>query len=303
MAKKQKALKPTHLSLGEIPIRRWVGFAVADYLSMGIFAALVVVPLGKVSLEGEWSWLPATLQNFLPFVALFLFAVLYLRLICKTSLRELVVGEGGSVDWRQCRTIALLYLAGFAAAVLVWSGFGANLSLNTVGIAAILVNLLITLSMTWMQTTWEEIVFRGIFLRWSCGNKLVPTARCIGAGIVSSLLFMVMHGGNPEVLSQGSVADILLAFSAYLVSGVSLYVMDVAFGDLMPGCVIHWVNNFAGFAFVNQVGTVVITASFVVDSTPVTSLYLLGVTLMCYLPVYIYVFWLAKKGALPLQRA
>ncbi len=299
--KPKKKEKVTHLSLGEISIPRWIAFALADFLSLGVVTAIFLKPLGEMKLEGEWSWLPQSLQGFLMFAVMFLFAVLYLRVICKSSLRELVFGEGGRIDWPVTRTVTFLYLAGFAVATLIWSGFGANLSLNTIGIVPILVNLLITLAFTWMQTTMEEIAFRGVFLRWACGDKISPTLRCVVTGIVSSLIFMFLHGNNPEVLSQ-SGAGIAMAFSAYLFAGLSLYFLDVIFGDLMVGCALHWINNFVGFAFVNQVGTAVITGAFVIDSTPVTPLYLLTSTLICYLPVYVYVIVRAKKGTLPVQQ-
>ena len=296
--KPEKPEKPKHLELSQIKLPRWIGLAVADYIGGALLAALLITPLKFMTFEGEWAWLPDVLNNFLTFAGMFIMAAVFLRVICKTSLKTFIAGEGGEIDWRRCGVIALLYLLGFGLNVLICSGFGQYLSVNEIGIAPKLVSFGIAVVFTWMQTTWEELAFRGLFLRWACGNKISPTARCIGAGVVSTLLFMAMHAGNPEVLAQSGAADIVMTLSCYFLAGAFLYLLDVAYGDLMPGCVCHWVNNFMNFAFFNQAGTVVVMAAFFVDSTPVNPAYMLVSTVIVYAPVLIYTAVQAKKGAL-----
>ncbi|WP_322290213.1 type II CAAX prenyl endopeptidase Rce1 family protein [Paratractidigestivibacter sp.] len=298
MAEKPELEKDGSRAPGKVSVLRWIGFLAADYLSASLVATLFIGPLDSLSLGEEWSWLPSTLSNFLTFALLFFFAVLYLQLICKMSLRALLFGAEGSPDWAQAAKIILVYLVGYVVSTLISSRFGAELELNTIGPIPIFVNLLVVASLTWMQTTWEELVFRGIFLRWSCGEKIAPTLRCVIAGLVSSLLFMWLHGSNPEVLSQSGI-DVAVAFSIYFLAGASLYFFDVAFGDAMAGCAVHWINNFVGFALINQVGTVVVTGALVIDHTPVAAAGMLVYTAICYIPVYLYIAYLAKKGALP----
>ena len=295
-----KPEKPKHLELSQIKLPRWIGIAVADYVGGCVLAALLITPFRFMTFEGEWAWLPSVLSSFLTFASLFIMAAVVLRLIGKTSLKTFIVGEGRGIDWRQCGVIALLYLLGFGLNVLICSGFGQYLSVNPIGIAPKLVSFLIAVVFTWMQTTWEELAFRGLFLRWACGNKISPTARCIGAGIVSTLIFMALHASNPEVLAQSGPADLVMALACYFFAGASLYVLDVAYGDLMPGCVCHWVNNFMNFAFFNQAGTVIVMAAFFVDSTPVNAAYMLTSTVIAYAPVLIYTFIRLKKGTLRL---
>ncbi len=296
--KPKKPKRPKHLELDQIKLPRWIALAVADYIGGSLLAAVLVTPLRFVTFEGEWAWLESVLGNFLTFAGLFIMAVILLHVICKTSLKTFVAGEGGSVDWRQSGIIALLYLVGFGLNVLICSGFGQYISVNTIGIAPKLVSFLIAVAFTWMQTTWEELAFRGLFLRWACGNKISPTVRCIGAGVVSTLIFMWLHASNPEVTSQAGAADVVMALATYFIAGASLYVLDVAYGDLMPGCVCHWVNNFMNFAFFNQAGTVVVMAAFFVDATPVTPAYMLISTVIAYAPVLIYTAVQVKKGNL-----
>ncbi len=297
--KPEKPKRPKHLELDQIKLPRWIALAVADYIGGSLLAAVLVIPLRFVTFEGEWAWLESVLGNFLTFAGLFIMAVVLLHVICKTSLKTFVAGEGGIVDWRQSGIIALLYLVGFGINVLICSGFGQYISVNTIGIAPKLVSFLIAVAFTWMQTTWEELAFRGLFLRWACGNKISPTVRCIGAGVVSTLIFMWLHASNPEVTSQAGAADVVMALATYFIAGASLYVLDVAYGDLTPGCVCHWVNNFMNFAFFNQAGTVVVMAAFFVDATPVTPAYMLISTVIAYAPVLIYTAVQVRKRHQP----
>ncbi len=297
-AKPDKSKKPKHLELDQIKLPRWIALAVADYIGGSLLAAVLVTPLRFVTFEGEWAWLQTVLSGFLSFAGLFIMAAVFLRVICKSSLKDFVAGEGRSVDWRQSGIIALLYLLGFCLNVLIFSVAGGYVSVNTVGIAPMLVSFLVALVFTWMQTTWEELAFRGLFLRWACGNRISPTVRCIVAGLVSTLIFMGLHATNPEVSSQSGAADVAMSLAAYFFSGAALYALDVAFGDLMPGCACHWVNNFMNFAFFNQPGTVVVMAAFFVDATPVTPGYMLASTVVAYVPVIIYTAVQVKKGNL-----
>ncbi len=297
-AKKRADEKDVRLGLDEISLKRWVAFLVADILGLVAFAAVFASPLKLVQLEGEWAWLPSTLMDFLIFAGGFIFAVVFLRKVCKTTLRAFLVGDGEDIDWRQCGVIALLYALGAAIADFLGSGFGSSLSLSHAGAAPVLATLLVAVVFTWMQTTWEEIIFRGLFLRWACGNKIAPTARCVAAGLVGTLVFMAMHLANPEVTAQSGALDVVMAAAAYFVAGASLFVLDVAFGNLMPGCVCHLVNNFISFAILSQAGTAVVMATVFVDSSPVTAPGMLATTVVGYLPLYIYVAVKAKKGEL-----
>ncbi len=299
MATKNRAHeKDARLSLDEISLKRWIVFLVADLLGLVAFAVVFASPLKLVQLEGEWAWLPTVLMDFMVFVGGFIFAVVFLHKVCKTSLRAFLVGDGERIDWRQCGVIALLYILGAALANFLSSGFGGSVSLNTAGAAPVLAALLVAVVFTWMQTTWEEIVFRGLFLRWACGNKIAPTARCVAAGLVGTLVFMSMHLANPEVTAQSGVLDVVMAAATYFIAGGLLFVLDVAFGNLMPGCVCHLVNNFISFAIVGQIGTAVAMPSILVDSSPVTPVGMLATTVIGYLPVYVYVAVKAKKGEL-----
>ena len=299
MATKKRAHeKGGRLGLDEISLKRWIVFLVADLLGLVAFAVVFASPLKLLQLEGEWAWLSTALMDFVIFAGGFIFSVVFLHKVCKTSLRAFLVGDGEKIDWRQCGVFALLYILGAALADFLGSGFGSSISLNTVGAAPVLAALLVAVAFTWMQTTWEEIIFRGLFLRWACGNKIAPTARCVAAGLVGTLVFMSMHLANPEVTVQSGLLDVVMAAAAYFIAGGSMFVLDVAFGNLMPGCVCHLVNNFISFAVVGQLGTAVAMPSILVDSSPVTAVGMLATTVIGYLPFFVYVAVKAKKGEL-----
>lgn len=112
--------------------------------------------------EGSpYGYLPDYLGTMLGFVASFWWTVFLIRKIAKTSLRDFVLGSGGRVDVRNCVTIFLLYSLGFLFEV----GRGlvdGSLTLNPVGVIPIAVNFLLSVLPVWMQTSFEELVFRGL---------------------------------------------------------------------------------------------------------------------------------------------
>ena len=288
-----------HLSLDEIPLRRWIALIVADFVVGELIATVIVVALRCINIEGEWSWLPKAIENYIPFIALFVMFVVFLKAICKTTLREFLVGEGNRIDWRQFGIITVLYLAGFLVVNFVSTGFCKELSLNDAPAATVAVNFLIALACTWMQTSWEELVFRGTALRWSCGNKIRVCARSMIAAVVISAAFMSVHLFNPEVTSQSNVVDIVAMALCYFFAGFFMYVVDLAFGDLMPGCAIHWINNFVSFAVINQVGTALQTQAILIDHTSINGVMMLLTTFIAYAPVLIYaaVHWKKARAA------
>ncbi len=295
--------KKQRLSLDEISLKKWVGLVVVDIALGYLVAAVFGVVLQVMNIGGEWAWLTDTLTTYIAFASLFLFFMLFLRTICKTTLRDFLVGEGKMIDWRQTVVIGALYAAGFLIGAFLFSDFGRNLTLNDADVTVILVNLILALAFTWVQTTWEELVFRGVALRWACGNKIRVCSRSLIAAFVISAVFMLGHIANPEVTSQANVADIAASCFYYFFVGFLMYMADLVFGDLMPGCAIHWVNNFMSFAVINQVGTALQAQSFVIDHTPVVGTTSLVGAVVTYLPVIVYTAYHWKKRSASVAEA
>lgn len=87
----------------------------------------------------------------------------------------------------------------------------------------------------------EEIVFRGAIVRalLSWYDNRMPEDKARWAAIVSSaLIFSVAHF-NPAQIPHAFIAGVLMAW------------MFVKFGSIVPGLLVHWVNNSMAYVMVN----------------------------------------------------
>lgn len=186
-------------------------------------------------------------------------------------------------------------LLNVAVSTFVFPNADNAIELNTIGLAPIVVNLIVAIVFVWAQTTFEEVMFRCTFIRATCGNAIRPTAKCIGWGIVASLMFMGMHGANPEVLSQMSAETVVLALATYFIFAITVYAADIVYRNCMPGCVIHWINNFFLFVFVTGSGTALQTGSIFTTSGGSDAMSSLVGTIILYVPLYILMIYDARK--------
>lgn len=283
-----KKKKKTHGN-NEASVGRWIAFFFILMFIYLFFGSIGVV-IGKLTVaEGELSWLPETLSTFAGFAMMFLASVFMLNKFMKTRFRDFVFGKGGSINFKTIGMILGCWILGIVISLVFDLAFGntSSISVNPIGLKSILITLAMALVFTWMQTSYEEIVFRGVFLRAACGNKIAPTAKCIIFGIISSAFFMMMHFANPEMISQSNTLDLVAAGFNYFLMGAIMYFANMAFGDLMPGMFIHWINNFYGFAIITEeVSAVQTGAIFFVSgsSSGVSSLLSILVT---YAPIII----------------
>ena len=282
----------------EAPTSRWVGFFFA------CFGAMIIaeIPFSVIRIlwkaDGAWAWLPGTFTTLGGFALTFALQVLFLRLICKTSLRDLVLGAGEKIHWDQCGKMIGAWFAGLILN-LIFSTFlmpnGGITEFNSIGAVPIFVNFLLCLALVWMQTTSEEIVNRCIFLRATCGNKIRITVKSIVWGVVSTLLFMAMHCMNPEVLSQGGGAIGAMALASYFIAGFGMYMADAVYGNCMPGCVIHWINNFFLFVFFTQANSAVQSGSLFVSNGSMNGVSGFIGNIVLYIPIFVVLFIDARK--------
>ncbi len=284
----------------EVSPKRWVGFFFAT-LGAAIVAQspfAVVSTLWKI--EGVWSWLPEILCTLLGFACSLLFATLLLHAICKTSLHDLILGHNGKINWGQCGKVAAAWIIGFLATWILGAilspGSLEEVSLNTIGALPIFVNFLICVALIWAQTTFEEVICRCTFLRAVCGNHIRPTVSCIVWGIIASLLFMSLHGMNKEVLSQADPLLVVAALVTYFLAGISMYMADVVYKNCMPGCVIHWINNFVLAVFFTQAGTSLESGALFCLSSDTNGLGSLIGTFVLYIPLIVLLIVEAVKS-------
>ena len=281
--KEKKRIAPNEASL-----LRWIAAAVIGFI-IGLAIALAI--------EGFLRSLPGSIMGvaFEPlytmcqFVCYFIGFVIALKLVAKTSLKDFVLGVGGKINVKECLLILGLYIIGFL--VLILQGLDA-VHLRGVKAGEFAFLFVFMLLTAWTQTTWEELIFRGILLRWACKNQIGFTKKSVIVVVLTTVAFALGHVTNPEVTSQSGF-DVVLAISAYAIPGVVFAVANLYFGSLMPGIIIHWINNFVSFTLLGtDSGAMPLPTLLVSDggnSVSVASMFV-G-TLIPYSPIIVYILW------------
>lgn len=284
---KSKSIQSEQWEPNEAPTKSWIKFFVIGYLVSEIAAGVVGAILKAcLPLAGAWAWMPELVSTFGGFAASFAVLGIILKRICKTSMHDLVFGRHGSFDVRTALIVLACWLMGFVASMFVFPDTDEP-RLNDIGVAPILVNILIALALVWMQTTWEEVMFRGVMLRATCGDKIRPTKSCIIGGVVVSLLFMGAHLLNPEVTSQESMLLTVAMSSTYFISAFLWYMLDVAFGSCLPGCVIHAINNITACVLISSPNSRLRSATIFLSDQSLTGVNSLINELITYVPLII----------------
>lgn len=114
-----------------------------------------------------------------------------------------------------------------------------------------LILLAISLLLIPIQTSWEEIIMRGYLMpamgRW-IGNKWVPL-------LITSLIFGMLHGFNPEVSKYGAG----IMFTYYIGAGLFLGIITIMDDSLELALGVHAATNIFGALFVTFEGSVLQT--------------------------------------------
>jgi membrane protease YdiL (CAAX protease family) len=278
-AKEKKPISPNECSFA-----RWLAvLAVSSLIGLVVFA-----PMEAAMKDNPNSFMGVSYEDIFGIVGLvpfFIGTVIALKLIAKTSLKDFILGVGGKFDLKNALAILGLYVGGFAVYHLIMFK---NLSLRNVNPGHFAFLLLFALLTVWMQTTYEELIFRGIVLRWVCKNDIGYSKKSIIAALISSFAFMVMHLANPEVTSQKGI-DIAIIACSYFFSGLFMFWADLHFKSLVPGIVIHWVNNFMLMSIISQEVSAVTAPTLIIDKTPKIAYLDLASVFIAYLPVIIYI--------------
>lgn len=289
MAKEKKRIAPNEASW-----LRWLACVVVGVILGGVFCVpfeVLVILQPAFLVQGYVGEMLETIRMLVAFAGYFIGTLISLRWVAKTPVKDFIYGVGGKSNRKQNLTVAGLYLLGMLLSMLISIG---NIAVREMEAAKYLIALAFVVVFTWMQTSWEELVFRGVFIRHACKNNIACTKKAVIWGIISSLIFMAMHMGNPEVLSQSGF-QVVLSCIPYFLSGMGLYFADIYFKSLMPGLIVHWINNFVTFILFSSVVTAGGLPSLLVDNTPPTGLYYLISTAICYVPLYVYIFAKVRK--------
>jgi len=281
----------------EASMLRWlatvvVGFAIGSFV-FGTVLNIILYFVDKMPVfqeGGSWYEFSNLIKLELNAACLFWGTVIAIKVVAKTSIKSFILGSGrtSKVNIRkEVLPFAGLYLLGL---IIITVPYIKNISLNNLTVAQIVFVIIFCLLFTWMQTSWEELVFRGVALRITCKNDIGFNKKSIIGCVISSLLFMAMHIANPEVTRLSGV-DMVFAVLSYLVPGVLLYVYDVLCGNLVPGIIIHFVNNAFSFVLVSEAVSVGGTTSIWIDYSNRPGFISFLVVLLANVPVIIYLIW------------
>ena len=297
MKKKEKK----YIAPNEASLVRWIATLVVSFpLGMLLFVPIApffvdrVEIMPNLTMTSEYSFMGISFGGLLTelvFIALFCGMVIAIKLIGKTSLKDFVLGVGGKVNKKECLTIALLYVLGFVLNYLPNLG---NIHVRHVNAGEFLFLVVFMVLTTWMQTTWEEFIFRGFLSRWICKNKLGFTKKTVIAAIVTSAAFAVSHANNPEVTSQGGFRAVM-AVTSYAIPGLVCFFANLHFGNLLPGIIMHAINNTLLFTVIAEEVTAMPLPTLLVSTAPHTGEAMLMLHILLYLPVVAYMILDARK--------
>lgn len=287
---KEKNLK-TSIAPNECSLKRWIAVILLGVLLGFVFLFPVILALHD-GMETFMGTPVDVVTLLLPFITLFFGFVLSLKLVGKTSLKAFVLGTEQHVSRKSYLTLIILLFVGILLSCLPDLH---NISPRSINYGDFFLMTLFLLLTLWMQTTLEELLFRGVFLRWTCKNNIGYTKKAFIACLVSTVLFALIHCFNTEVTSLRGL-EIIPAICSYAIPGFAYYLVDMHYGSLLPGILLHWANNFVlAIMFSDEVASIHMPALLTVSGTHSGLKQLLS-SLLCYIPVLLYILLDVRKN-------
>jgi membrane protease YdiL (CAAX protease family) len=283
--KEKKYIAPNEASLG-----RWIGALVVGTL-IGFAIAFVVALIFSGRIDNILGIELSRITLMLNFTPMFIGLVIAIKLVGKTSLKDFILGVGGKLNRKECLIVLVLSLISFFMGLLTELG---HIHMSGISFGTFAASVLIMLAVIWMQTTYEELIFRGIFLRWIAKNDIGFNKKSILAAVVSSVLFALSHITNVEVTSLHGLEQIAMV-CAYAIPGMAFFLMSMYFGNLMPGIIMHWVNNFMLATLISGEVATIAMPTLLVTTTEHNGYMVLLSTLMTKIPFVAYILWDIRK--------
>lgn len=268
MSKKEKVVREYGNNVA--PWWRWLLAALLALAVGGMLGAIVGYIIQRIPIFKEGAYLypeQELLVGLASFAGIYLMFAVFVKKICKTKLRDFLFGAGRRPDIKGAWKLGGIFVICLILSSLVDIKY---IELDFFDPVLWVINLVFVLLFLWMQTTTEEIFFRGLFLRVPFGNEMPSLKKGMIAAVISSLAFMSLHLPNPEVTSRSGIDAIIIA-SSYFLSGMSMFVPNLYLGGMEAGVLIHWLNNFICFVVIRQDVTVMPTPALLVDRIPLTS--------------------------------
>lgn len=190
----------------------------------------------------------------LPFALGLLMAILLMRPLHKRTFAEVVNGTK-SIRWKRAFTGFAIWLAIMAIYFIVDYAIDPANYVLQFDLAAFLPLLLITVLLIPLQTTFEELIFRGYFGQaigaWTKSRWLVM--------IIPAILFGLMHIANPEIKEYGFWATM----PQYVMFGLVFGLITVLDDGIEVSMGLHAANNiFASLMITNKASALQTQAVF-----------------------------------------
>ena len=215
----------------------------------------------------------------IPFAFVFVAILLSVKYIHKRPILSIFTTRT-AFDWKRFFTAFLLWGAIMLAAlgVSIASGDPVDWNFNP---STFLTLLLISVFLIPIQTTAEELFFRGYLLQGFSTFFKFP----IVAIIMSAVLFGLLHGANPEVALIGNVLIIY-----YISTGIFLGLLTVFDEGMELAMGYHAVNNFFAALILTNDWQVFHTDALFIDRSGPTFVWESWLTIIILQPLLLLIF-------------
>ena len=211
---------------------------------------------------------------------------LTVKVLHRRPLASLITPEA-TVDWRRIGQSALAWCVIAAVISLIEHVLYPDRYYLSFDPGQFLVFLALVLVLTPIQTTTEELVFRGYAMQ---GLGLL-TRRPALVAVASSLTFMIPHLLNPEVYEHG----VLIMAANYFAIGMLLATITLRDGRLELAIGLHAVNNVFLALVANYEGSALTTES-VFTARELDPVYSLITIVICTVAFH---RWIFRRGSTP----
>jgi hypothetical protein len=89
--------------------------------------------------------------------------------------------------------------------------------------------------------------------------------------------------------AQSNTFNAILMFLAYALSGFIYFICNMHFKNLIPGFIIHFLNNFILFTLFSYQSSAITSSTIFIDTTPSSGALTLLSVVLTHLPLVIYI--------------
>lgn len=207
-------------------------------------SVLLAIPLlldpDAINADGSFDLGAVWLNNLvalITFVPLFVAVPLVVRFVHGRPWRT-VISPFRSFNFRLVWIGAAVWTGLLALGLLIGVVLGTDELVWVFDPAVFIPNLIVLLALLFIQTTAEEIFFRGYLVQWF---GLVTRSKWLQSAVIG-FVFMVPHMLNPEVAGLGGF-DYLLGVSGYFFVGFTLTWVCINSGTIELAIGAHFANN------------------------------------------------------------